>query len=375
MREGLAMPHVTSIGLDVHARSIKGCAFNPFTGEISRKSFAYDPASVADWILSFESPRAVYESGVTGFHLCRELRCLGVDCVIGAVSKMQKPAADKRRKTDKRDAEFLAKQLALHEIVEVHVPDCECEGARDLSRALADAREDVTAAKQRLSKYLLRNGHCYPSRDDQGKKLGTWTKAHWAWIDAVKMADPAAQQTLDYYKERVKRAVDEKRDLESKVKAQSEQPRWKPTVDALRCMKGVDVVTAFALACEVDGFSRFRNASAFSSWLGIVPSENSSADKQRRGGITKSGNKHLRKMLVESAWHYYRLTGRGGKALCKGQVVSAPVKRHADKGCRRLKERFDDLVDSGKRPVVANCAIARELACWCWALGKMAESA
>ncbi len=142
------MSHVASIGLDVHARSIKGCAFNPFTGEVDRKSFPHGPASVAGWILSFESPRAVYESGVTGFHLCRELRCLGVDCVIGAVSKMQKPAADKRRKTDKRDAEFLVKQLALHEIVEVHVPDRECEGAG----APADAREDVTAAKQRLSK-------------------------------------------------------------------------------------------------------------------------------------------------------------------------------------------------------------------------------
>ena len=123
------MSHVASIGLDVHARSIKGCAFNPFTGEVDRKSFPHGPASVAGWILSFESPRAVYESGVTGFHLCRELRCLGVDCVIGAVSKMQKPAADKRRKTDKRDAEFLVKQLALHEIVEVHAPDRECEGA------------------------------------------------------------------------------------------------------------------------------------------------------------------------------------------------------------------------------------------------------
>lgn len=110
--------------------------------------FSYDPASVADSILSIESPGAVYESGVTGFPFCREPRCLGVDCVIGAVSKMQRPAADKRRKTDKRDAEFSAKQLALHEIVEVHVPDCECEGARDLSQAPADARERLPCYRQ-----------------------------------------------------------------------------------------------------------------------------------------------------------------------------------------------------------------------------------
>ena len=119
--------YTTSIGLDVHARSIKGCAFNPYTGEVWRKSFEYDPASVAEWVLGFDTPKAVYESGVTGFHLQRELSALGVDCVIGAVSKMMKPASDKRKKTDRADAQFLAKQLALHEVHEVHVPDEECE--------------------------------------------------------------------------------------------------------------------------------------------------------------------------------------------------------------------------------------------------------
>ena len=366
--------YTTSIGLDVHARSIKGCAFNPYTGEVWRKSFEYDPASVAEWALSFESPRVVYESGVTGFHLCRELRALGVDCVIGAVSKMMKPAADKRKKTDRADAQFLAKQLALHEIHEVHVPDEECEAARDLSRALADARDDVTAAKQRLSKFLLRHGFCYPAKGADGRPQKTWTKAHWEWIGSVEMVQPAAQDTLDYYVDRVRRAIDEKADLERKVKSLSEGPRWKPTVDALRCMKGVEVVTAMAMACEVDGFSRFRNASAFSSWLGIVPSEASSGEKTRRGGITKAGNKHLRKMLVESAWHYASASRRE-KSLARGQIVDPPVRRHASRGVRRLKDRRDALEGAGKKPVVANVATARELACWCWALGCMVEAA
>ena len=104
--------YVTAIGLDVHARSIKACALNPMTGEVERASFGYDPASVAEWALGFESPKAVYESGVTGFHLCRALRALGLDCAVGAVSKMQRPAADRGRKTDRRDAEFLARLLA-----------------------------------------------------------------------------------------------------------------------------------------------------------------------------------------------------------------------------------------------------------------------
>ena len=129
--------YVTAIGLDVHARSIKACALNPMTGEVERASFGYDPASVAEWALGFESPKAVYESGVTGFHLCRALRALGLDCAVGAVSKMQRPAADRGRKTDRRDAEFLARLLATRNVVEVWVPDERAEAARDLSRALA----------------------------------------------------------------------------------------------------------------------------------------------------------------------------------------------------------------------------------------------
>ena len=139
---------------------------------------------MAEWVLSFESPKAVYESGVTGFHLRRELRALGVDRVVGAVSKMIKPAADRKRKTDRLDAQFLAKQLAIGEVAEVHVPDEGCEAARDLSRALADARNDVCAAKQRLSKFLLWHGFCYPRKDKSGKPLGTWTRAQRKWIDS-----------------------------------------------------------------------------------------------------------------------------------------------------------------------------------------------
>ena len=135
--------YTTSIGLDVHARSIKGCAFNPYTGEVERKTFAYDPAAVAAWALSSEAPRAVYESGVTGFHLCREPRALGVDCVVGAVSKMLRPAADRRVKTDRRDAESLAKQLAMHEVCEVHVPDEECEYAAALEHYVGRAEAAV----------------------------------------------------------------------------------------------------------------------------------------------------------------------------------------------------------------------------------------
>lgn len=171
----------TFVGLDVHARSIKACAFVPATGEVENKSFGYGPGELASWVNSLAQPaKCVYESGVTGFHLCRELREMGVDCVIGAVSKMHKPAAECGRKIDRRDARFLAVQLALGVVTEVHVPDPECEGARDLTRALTDARDDAVRAKQRLSKFLLRHGFVYDERNAGGKRRNRWTRDFWA---------------------------------------------------------------------------------------------------------------------------------------------------------------------------------------------------
>ena len=171
----------TFVGLDVHARSVKACAFVPETGETIRKSFGYEPGEIASWVSSLPQPaRCVYESGVTGFHLCRELNAMGAACVIGAVSKMHKPAADRGRKTDRRDAQFLAVQLALGVVTEVHVPDAECEGARDLARALADARDDAVRAKQRLSKFLLRHGLVYDERNAAGQRRNRWTGDFWA---------------------------------------------------------------------------------------------------------------------------------------------------------------------------------------------------
>ena len=152
------MTYITSIGLDVHARSVSACAFDPFTGEVAQRRFGTGAGEIAEWIPGFESPKAVYESGPTGFALCRELRALGVDCVVGAVSKMQRPSAEKRRENDRRDAAFLARLLATRTITEVWVPPVEAEAARDLSRALDDAREDLRRARRRLSKFLLRRG-------------------------------------------------------------------------------------------------------------------------------------------------------------------------------------------------------------------------
>lgn len=284
------MPHVTSIGLDVHARSVAAAAFNPFTGEVVHRDFGTDAAEIAEWALGFEEPRACYESGPTGFHMARELRALGLDCAVAAVSKMQRPAADARRKNDRRDAEFIARMLATHNIVEVPLPDAAVEAARDLDRALDDATVEYRRARQRLNMFLIRLGHVWDERNADGTRKGSWTRAHWRWISGIRLEGPQ-RDALEYYVTAARCAESDRRQLEKKVLALARTDRWRPAVEALSCIKGIDTLTAFRLAAEAGSFTRFRTAPAFASWCGLVPSERSSGETERRGGITKTGNR------------------------------------------------------------------------------------
>lgn len=179
---------------------------------------------------------------------------------------------------------------------------------------------------------------------------------------------------LAYYVDAVRRAAEEKARLEGLVEAEARKPRWRRRVDSLRCLKGVDTATAADLVFEAGEFSRFRNARSFAAWVGLTPSEHSSGESDRRGAITKAGNKHLRKALVEAAWHYLTCSGRP-KGLAKGQAPDRVARRHAAKGVRRLVERREALLARGVHNNKANVATARELACWVWAVGLMAEEA
>ena len=366
------MTHVTSIGLDVHARSVSACAFDPFTGEVVQRSFGTDAGEIAAWIKGFEQPRAVYESGPTGFALCRQLRALGVDCVVGAVSRMQKPAAERRRKNDRRDAAFLARLLATRNVVEVWVPPAGAEAARDLSRALDDAREDLQRARQRLSKFLLRRGHVFDETDALGRRRGAWTRAFWRWAEGLRPDEPAAASAFDHYATCVRCAESDKRALEKLVLAEARSERWAGVVGALSCIKGVDAVTAFCLATEAGCFSRFATAGAYASWLGLAPSEHSSGEKEAAGGITKTGNSASRRALVEAAWHYASCSPKP-KAAPAGYDVPPRIRGRAADATRRLRARHEALRAAGKRPCVANVAVARELACWVWEIGRRAE--
>ena len=376
MEGALMMMNVTTFaGLDVHARSIKAVALDAMTGEVRSATFGYDAAAAAEWIRSVDpAAKCVYESGVTGFDLQKKLAALGVDCVVGAVSKMMKPAADRRRKNDRNDAEFLARMLSVGNVVEVWVPDDECEAARDLVRALDDAREDLKRQKQRLSKFLLRHGLVFDERTPSGQRKGNWTGAHWSWIKSISFGEKADNDALAFYVDAVRQAEEDKRRLEKLVADEASKPRWKKRIDSLRCLKGIDVMTAADIVFEAGEFSRFRNARSFAAWLGLVPSEHSSGEKVARGGITKAGNKHLRRVMVEAAWHYLAASPHS-KGLAPGQAPDPAARRHASKGVRRLVGRRAALLERGVHKNKANVATARELACWCWAVGSMAEGA
>ena len=376
MEGALMMMNVTTfVGLDVHARSIKAVALDAMTGEVRSATFGYDAAAAAEWIRSVDpAAKCVYESGVTGFDLQKKLAALGVDCVVGAVSKMMKPAADRRRKNDRNDAEFLARMLSVGNVVEVWVPDDECEAARDLVRALDDAREDLKRQKQRLSKFLLRHGLVFDERTPSGQRKGNWTGAHWSWIKSISFGEKADNDALAFYVDAVRQAEEDKRRLEKLVADEASKPRWKKRIDSLRCLKGIDVMTAADIVFEAGEFSRFRNARSFAAWLGLVPSEHSSGEKVARGGITKAGNKHLRRVMVEAAWHYLAASPHS-KGLAPGQAPDPAARRHASKGVRRLVGRRAALLERGVHKNKANVATARELACWCWAVGSMAEGA
>ena len=189
------MTHVTSIGLDVHARSVSACAFDPFTGEVVQRSFGTDAGEIAAWIKGFE-------------------------------------------------------ELATRNVVEVWVPPAGAEAARDLSRALDDAREDLQRARQRLSKFLLRRGHVFDETDALGRRRGAWTRAFWRWAEGLGPAEPAAASAFDHYVTCVRCAESDKRALERRVVEEARSERWRPVVEALSCIKGVDAVTAFCLATE-----------------------------------------------------------------------------------------------------------------------------
>jgi len=343
---------------------VVGCAIDGVTGELHRHRLTPDAGAVLAWIGQLPGPVAVvYEAGPTGFGLARFLRDRGVVCLVAAPSKLQRPAGD-RVKTDARDALHLARLLKLGEIVEVTVPSVSQEAARDLVRAREDARGDLMRVRHRLSKLLLRQGIVYSGGQ-------AWTGRHDAWLRSHQFAQPGLQLAFESGYEAMLLTVARRDRLDAAIVAMAAGGEFTDVVHRLGCLRGVSTLTGFALAVEIGDWGRFTGSS-IGAYLGLVPSEHSSGATRSQGSITKTGNGHARRLLVEAAWHHraaYRHPGATMRARWQAAPPAARARGH--EGNRRLHERWQAFNDRKKKPVVANVAIARELAGWCWSLATL----
>ncbi len=358
----------TSVGLDVHARSVAAAAIDGVTGELVQAKLTPSHEHIRSWLAELHGPVAVaYEAGPTGFGLSRSLNASGIRCEVIAPSKLQRPSGD-RVKTDARDAVHLARLLRLDEITAVTVPTVEQEAARDLVRAREDARGDLMRARHRLSKLLLRQGFVYSGGQ-------AWTDRHDMWLRQIgrhELTTLATRATFESDYDAVLTVRARRDRLDGLIAQMAADCEFTPTLRRLGCLRGVGTLTGFALAVEVGDWHRFTGKT-IGSFIGLVPSEYSSGQSRIQGSITKTGNTHLRRLLVEAAWHH-RPAYRIGKTMRDRWELAGPAARaRGDQGNRRLHHRWDTMRARHKRHTIATVAIARELAGWCWSLAVLEE--
>ena len=353
------------VGLDVHARSVAGCAIDDDTGEVLRHQFGGDIGDVVSWIRGLPSPlRVAYEAGPTGFGLARVLHNIGIECVVVAPSKLMRPPGDKV-KTDARDAMHLARLLRVGEVTAIEIPSIDQECVRDLVRSREDARHDLGAAQHRLSKLLLRHGIVYSE--------GTaWTGKHDMWLRRQRVGHPAFVSAFDASYEAVVQTTARRKVLDKEIEVLAADSDYTPMVNRLGCLVGMATLTAFSLAVEIPDWNRFTG-STIGAFVGLVPSESSSGSSRRLGSITKTGNSHVRRLLIESAWLHQKPYHPGPRSVLQARWAKAPTNAvlRGQAGNQRLNLQWKKFILRHKHGPTANVAIARELAGWCWSLAVM----
>jgi transposase len=350
--------------LDVHARSVVAVAIDGRTGEVVERRLTPAHDDVIRWLGGLQGPVSVaYEAGPTGFGLYRALVAAGFETVVVAPSKLIRPGGD-RVKTDARDARHLASLLRVGQVTAVAVPSVEQEAARDLVRAREDCRGDLMRARHRLSKMLLRHGIVYSG----GR---AWTSVHENWLRTQRFESRAAQSTFDAYFEMVKLIASRRDLLDEQIGAMAATGDFATVVGRLRCLRGIDTLTAFGLAVEIGDWTRFTGRT-IGAFVGLIPSEYSSGTSRVQGGVTKTGNGHARRLLVEAAWHHRQRYAVSAALMKRWDAAGDPAARaRADAANRRLHHKWAGFIERKKRPVIANTAVARELAGWCWSLATL----
>jgi transposase len=356
----------TVVGLDVHKETVVTGVL-PGWSEKATESAKLEnhPGAIEKMVrrVTGTGPvEFVYEAGPCGYEVQRQIEGLGHRCVVVAPGLIPVRSGD-RVKTDRRDAEKLARLWRAGELTAIRIPTREEEGARDLVRAREDVLADRLRARHRLVKFLLRQGRV-------NRAVRTWSIAHRSWLKGQTFPWACLQQTFEAYVRAVEEAEARLASLERQVMDMAGKDPYRVGVEYLRCFKGIDTLSAITLVVEAQEFRRFESAPSFMKFTGLTGWEHSSADRIRRGGISKAGNAHIRRVLVESAWSY-RHTNVVSHALterrkgCPDEVVQL-ARRAQD----RLHRRFHRMVGRNKPLPVVVTAVAREMAGFIWSMAQ-----
>lgn len=365
------MNTVKFIGMDVHKKTItvaiadEGRQNQPrIYGTINNDLSALDKFC-RKMVSTANQLHFVYEAGPCGYGICRHLTEKGFDCMVAAPSLIPKKSGD-RIKNDRRDAKMLARLHRADELTAVYVPNAQDEAMRDLSRAREDAVMVAKKAKQRLKAFLLRNRVVFTGSSQ-------WSKAYFKWLADIAMPYPAQQVALQEYIYAVHESLNRVERLTDQIRQMVPGWRLAPIVSALQAARGVSLVVAVTVLAELGDLNRFEKPSQLMAHLGLVPSEHSSGESIKRGSITKTGNSHVRKILVEAAWAY-RMQARVSRLLLKRQQgLPDQVCKIAWKAQLRLCARYRRLVAKGKTKQKVVTAIARELSAFLWAIAKQVQ--
>lgn len=356
------------VGLDVHKETIAvavadaGGGEARFVGEI-----VHTPEAITKLMRQLRRDGGeiswCYEAGPCGYGVYRQLNSAGEHCQVVAPSLIPKKAGD-RVKNDRRDALSLSRLHRAGELTAVWVPEAAQEALRDLTRCREDMKHLQQLARQRLSAFLLRHARRYSGKSN-------WTQAHWRWFETVKFELPSQQIVFQEYVDTVLACNRRLRGLDEQIeRATRESVMW-PLIEALMALRGVNLLTATTVIAEIGDLHRFESAPQLMAYLGLVPSEHSSGPKQTRGAITKTGNGHVRRLLVEAAWTYRHPARKSAFLQRRAERTGEAVQDIAWKAQKRLCQRYRHLTNRGKLRVQVCTSVARELAGFVWAIGQV----
>ncbi len=356
----------TFIGLDVHKKSIVGAMLLPGADVPEELGKIINESRTVKRLVKKLKKRApgpivaCYEAGPCGYELQRQLTSLDVQCIVIAPSLIPRKPGE-RIKTDRRDARKLTEYLRAGLLTEVHPPTPAEEAVRDLTRAREDAKQDQMRARHRLSKFLLRLGRVY----GQGRN---WSVRHLRWVRKQTFDHASATSTFNHYLLTMEQVTERIEELDRALAEVAASEPYAEQVGWLRCLRGIDTVVAMTLVAELHGFQRFVSPRELMSYLGLTPSENSSDERTRRGGITKAGNGHVRRMLVQAALSYRHRPAASAYIAKRRKGQPVAIIAIADKAQQRLHRRYQRLKARKKHHNVITVAVARELVGFIWSV-------